>query len=61
LVWHNGGTNGYRSFVGFYSKSRIGVVVLSNAQTTAGVDDIGKHLLNARAPLLPQSAFQPPN
>jgi CubicO group peptidase (beta-lactamase class C family) len=61
MVWHNGGTDGYRSFVGFYSKSRIGVVVLSNAQTTAGVDDIGKHLLNARAPLLPQSAFQPSN
>ena len=29
VVWHNGGTDGFRSFVGFYPQSRIGVVVLS--------------------------------
>jgi CubicO group peptidase (beta-lactamase class C family) len=60
LIWHNGGTGGYRSFIGYDPKSRIGVVVLSNAETTAGVDDIGLHLLNPKAPLLPESAFQPP-
>jgi len=60
LIWHNGGTGGYRSFIGYDPKSRIGVVVLSNAETTAGVDDIGLHLLNPKAPLLPVSAFQPP-
>ena len=31
------------------------MVVLSNAETTAGVDDIGQHLLNANEPL-----YQPP-
>jgi CubicO group peptidase (beta-lactamase class C family) len=43
IVWHNGGTGGYRSWIGFDPKSRTGVVVLSNA--SVGVDDIGAHLL----------------
>jgi CubicO group peptidase (beta-lactamase class C family) len=55
IVWHNGGTGGFRSFIGFERKTGMGVVVLSNAETTAGVDDIGQHLLNASAPL-----WQPP-
>jgi CubicO group peptidase (beta-lactamase class C family) len=53
IVWHNGGTGGFRSFAGFDPARRIGVVVLSNASTTAGVDDIGVHLLNEKSPLLP--------
>ena len=53
IVWHNGGTGGYRSFVGFKPKAGVGVVVLSNTFTAAGVDDIGMHLLDSRAPLLP--------
>lgn len=52
LIWHNGGTGGYRSFLGFNPKTRVGVVVLSNTSTEAGVDDIGRHLLDARLPLL---------
>lgn len=59
IIWHNGGTGGYRSFIGYDPKTRIGVVVLANAETTAGVDDIGLHLLNPKAPLLTASAFQP--
>lgn len=55
IVWHNGGTGGFRSFIGFERKTGTGVVVLSNAETLAGVDDIGQHLLNADAPL-----WQPP-
>ena len=51
IVWHNGGTGGYRSFVGYDSSAGIGVVVLSNAFTPAGVDDIGMHLLDATVPL----------
>jgi D-alanyl-D-alanine-carboxypeptidase/D-alanyl-D-alanine-endopeptidase len=51
IVWHNGGTGGYRSFMGFDPKARLGVVLLSNAGTPAGVDDIGRHLLDASAPL----------
>jgi D-alanyl-D-alanine-carboxypeptidase/D-alanyl-D-alanine-endopeptidase len=51
IVWHNGGTGGYRTFIGYDRASRMGVVVLSNASTTAGVDDIGIHLLNPVSPL----------
>jgi serine-type D-Ala-D-Ala carboxypeptidase/endopeptidase len=51
IAWHNGGTMGFRSFVGYDPKERIGVVVLSNASTPSGVDDIGFHLLNPKAPL----------
>jgi D-alanyl-D-alanine-carboxypeptidase/D-alanyl-D-alanine-endopeptidase len=55
IVWHNGGTGGFRSFIGFERKTGMGVVVLSNAETPGGVDDIGQHLLHADAPL-----WQPP-
>jgi serine-type D-Ala-D-Ala carboxypeptidase/endopeptidase len=48
IAWHNGGTGGFRSFVGYDPKERVGVVVLSNA---GGVDDIGLHLLNPKLPL----------
>ena len=50
IVWHNGGTGGFYSFVGYDLKARIGVVVMSNA-TRSGVDDIGLHLLNPKLPL----------
>ena len=52
IVWHNGGTGGYRTFVGYDLKRRVGVVALSNASTTLGVDDIGMHLLDARLALV---------
>jgi serine-type D-Ala-D-Ala carboxypeptidase/endopeptidase len=45
IAWHNGGTGGYRSFMGFEPKTRVGVLLLSNASTPTGVDDIGLHLL----------------
>lgn len=51
IIWHNGGTGGYRSFLGFDPKARVAVVVLSNTSTAAGVDDIGGHLLDASLPL----------
>jgi len=52
IIWHNGGTGGYRAFMGFDSKTRIGVAALSNAFTAAGVDDIGRHLLDPSVPLM---------
>ena len=60
LIWHNGGTGGYRSFIGYDPKARVGVVVLANAETINGVDDIGRHLLDPKVPLLPAAAFAPP-
>jgi len=51
IVWHNGGTGGYRTFIGFDPVRRIGVVVLSNVN--ASPDDIGFHLLDDTYPLRP--------
>ena len=59
IVWHNGGTGGYSAFVGFDPKKRIGVVVLANSFTTAGVDDIGMHILDPSVDLLSAKAFVP--
>jgi len=56
VVWHNGGTAGYRTFIGFDPAARAGVVVLSNAGTAAGPDDIGRHLLDPQLPLLALTA-----
>jgi CubicO group peptidase (beta-lactamase class C family) len=51
IAWHNGGTGGFRSFLAYEPEKRSGVVVLSNAFTPGGVDDIGLHLLNPKVPL----------
>jgi serine-type D-Ala-D-Ala carboxypeptidase/endopeptidase len=51
IYWHNGGTGGYRCFMGYDAKTRTGVVVLSNMSTNFGVDDIGLHLLNPSVPV----------
>lgn len=54
IVWHNGGTGGYRTYIGFDPVRRLGVVVLSNSGSS--VDDIGMHLVDARLPLAPAPA-----
>lgn len=54
IVWHNGGTGGYHSFVGFDPKSRTGVVVLSNSAND--IDDIGRHVMDARFELAKMEA-----
>jgi serine-type D-Ala-D-Ala carboxypeptidase/endopeptidase len=62
VIWHNGGTGGYRSFAGFDPKARVGVVVLTNVSTPVGVDDIGFHLLDSESQLLPPDSplIRPP-
>lgn len=55
VVWHNGGTAGFTTFAGYVRDQRVGVVVLSNASTPDGVDDIGMHLL-AQGSLEPAGA-----
>src|SRR6185437_5479528 len=52
IVWHNGGTGGYRTFIGFEPSRKIGVVVMTKSGG-AGADDIGFHLLDAALPLTP--------
>lgn len=46
IVWHNGGTGGYGSFVGLDKKNGRAIVVLTNGAYS--VDDIGFHLLDTR-------------
>ncbi len=58
IIWHNGGTGGYRTWMGFDPKSRAGVVVLSNISSPEGPDDIGFHLLDASYALRTISAPQ---
>lgn len=49
IIWHDGGTGGYMSFMGFNKSCSMGVVVLTNS--TGFPDDIGFHLLNPKSPL----------
>ena len=52
IVWHNGGTGGFRTFAGFNAKTKTAVVVLTNSNT--GADDLGFHLLDNSLPLKTQ-------
>jgi D-alanyl-D-alanine-carboxypeptidase/D-alanyl-D-alanine-endopeptidase len=51
IVWHNGGTAGYRTFDGYNEATGEGVVVLPNTSNSA--DDVGLHLLDSSVPLVP--------
>ena len=58
IIWHNGGTGGYRTYMGYDPKTRVGVVVLSNISSEPGPDDIGRHLLDASYPLEKAEPFK---
>ncbi|MHB1327884.1 MAG: serine hydrolase domain-containing protein [Gemmatimonadales bacterium] len=49
IVWHNGGTGGYRAFMGFDPATKVGVVLLTN--TAVSADNIGYHLIKPEVPL----------
>jgi hypothetical protein len=51
IVWHNGQTGGYRSFLGFTADGRRGVVILAN--TAVDADDLGFATLDTGVPLAP--------
>jgi D-alanyl-D-alanine-carboxypeptidase/D-alanyl-D-alanine-endopeptidase len=51
IIWHNGQTGGYRSYLGFTADRQHGVVILSN--TAVDTDDLGFATLNPRVPLAP--------
>jgi CubicO group peptidase (beta-lactamase class C family) len=55
VIWHNGGTGGYHSYIGFKKDARRAVVVLANSEND--IDDIGQYLLGDRAEV---EDFQPP-
>jgi len=56
IIWHNGGTAGFRTFIGFDPSQGVGVVVLTNS--AHGADDIGMHLINPEVPLAPAPTKQ---
>ena len=58
ITWHNGGTGGYRAFIGFDAANKRGVVILTNSLVSP--DDIGFHLLQPRVPLDLPAAPPPP-
>lgn len=49
IIWHNGGTGGFRTFAGYEPEKKMAVVVLTNS--SAGADDIGFHLMDESVPL----------
>ena len=51
IIWQNGGTAGYASYLAYDPEARTGVVVLTNVGSETGPDDIGRHLLDASYPL----------
>ena len=51
IVWHNGGTGGFRTWAGFDPDKGVGAVVLTNSGH--GADDIGFHLIDPSLPLAP--------
>jgi serine-type D-Ala-D-Ala carboxypeptidase/endopeptidase len=57
IVQHGGGTGGYHTLIAFNPKARAGVVVLTNAETVMGADDIGLHILTGS----PVASLAPPS
>ncbi len=51
IVWKDGATTGYTTFLGCNPRAHVGVVVLSNTSTSRGVNDIGMHILDGASPL----------
>jgi len=49
IIWHDGGTGGYRSWAGYDPDRRAAVVVLANSG--ANVDQLGFHALDHSVPL----------
>ena len=44
IIWHNGGTGGFRSYIGIIPEKNVGIVVLSN-QASDDLDGLGFDLL----------------
>lgn len=57
IVWHNGGTGGFRSYLGFIEGTTTGVVVLGNSSTS--VDALGRDILLGISPPLRSRRLRP--
>lgn len=56
LIWHNGGTYGFRTFIGFLPEQNVGLVLLTNSASEP--DDIALHLFDQSSQL--KSAYVEP-
>lgn len=54
IIWHNGASGGYGTYIGFDQKRGVGVVLLANS--ASGAQDIAVHLLDPTIPLTPAPA-----
>jgi CubicO group peptidase (beta-lactamase class C family) len=45
LIWHNGGTYGFSSFMGYIKEKKCGIVILGNSYSEGGLDAMGSKLL----------------
>jgi len=49
IIWHNGISGGYNSFIGFNINTKSGIVIISNSQSS--ITDVGLHYLSSSFPL----------
>jgi CubicO group peptidase (beta-lactamase class C family) len=49
IIWHNGISGGYNSFIGYNIQKKSGIIVLANSQSS--ITDIGLHYLSSSFPL----------
>jgi D-alanyl-D-alanine-carboxypeptidase/D-alanyl-D-alanine-endopeptidase len=54
MVWKDGGTGGFGTFIGFSPEREQGAQVLTNAGNWNGIRDIGMHLIDETYPLVRQ-------
>lgn len=47
VIWHNGGTSGFASFLGFDPDRKVGIIVLTNLALPGAGDAIGNRFLDA--------------
>lgn len=45
--WHNGGTGGFRSYLSFGLNRHVGLAIVSNCGSTAGVDALARSILES--------------
>ncbi|MFD1141159.1 serine hydrolase [Larkinella insperata] len=51
IMWHNGATAGYTSFVGFSRKTNKAIIILNNSQQS--VDELGMHFFDPSVKITP--------
>jgi CubicO group peptidase (beta-lactamase class C family) len=60
-IWHNGGTGGYSTFLGFNRASRTGVVILTNVEGLREIDGLAlERLFGAGTALGVEAGVSPP-